>query len=374
VTCIKRGHLTSEKKWANFQTHLEELIPFDPEFNEMAIDTRVENFSGAVLKALAASTPKRHPRDDPRPPTPAGIRDEIRLKNRPRRQWQITRDPALKAEVNHLHRSVTRRLNEWRIDQWSATLESLEPEDQSLWMMTKRAMRVPTPSPPPHPPVTPGGIALSDYDKAEALADNLEAQFQPVTDPSVPAVIETVDVALRSYLLSPASEPQLTTPDEVHEAIKGFKVGKAPGPNGIPNSALKDLPKRAVSLLARIFNAVLCTHHFPQTWKHARVISILKPGKDLALPSSYRSIRILDTIGKLFEKILLTRILHVVNERGLIRDNQFGFRPRHSTFLQLARLVERITRNFGEKRITGAVFLDVSKPSIRSGSMASSTS
>jgi len=49
------------------------------------------------------------------------------------------------------------------------------------------------------PLVTPGGIALSDSEKAETLADNLEAQFQPVTDPSVPAVIETVDVALGSY-------------------------------------------------------------------------------------------------------------------------------------------------------------------------------
>jgi hypothetical protein len=29
--------------------------------------------------------------------------------------------------------------------------------------------------------------------------------------------------------------------------------------------------------------------------------------------------------------------------------------------LQLARLVERLTRNFGEKRLTGAVFLDVAK-------------
>jgi len=29
--------------------------------------------------------------------------------------------------------------------------------------------------------------------------------------------------------------------------------------------------------------------------------------------------------------------------------------------LQLARLIERITRNFGEKRLTGAVFLDVVK-------------
>jgi len=69
----------------------------------------------------------------------------------------------------------------------------------------------------------------------------------------------------------------------------------------------------------------------------------------------------LDTIGKLFEKILLVRILRVVNERGLLRDEQFGFGSKHSTSLQLARLVERITRNFGEKRLTGAVFLDVAK-------------
>ena len=96
-------------------------------------------------------------------------------------------------------------------------------------------------------------------------------------------------------------------------------------------------------------------------WKHARVISIIKPGKDPALLSSYRHISLFDTIGKLFEKILLARILHVVSERGLMRDDQFGFRPRHSTSLQLARLFQRITRNFGEKRFNGPVFLDVAK-------------
>jgi len=44
-----------------------------------------------------------------------------------------------------------------------------------------------------------------------------------------------------------------------------------------------------------------------------------------------------------------------------LRDKQFGFKPKYSTSLQLAHLVERITRNFGEKRLTGAVFLDVAK-------------
>ena len=81
----------------------------------------------------------------------------------------------------------------------------LDPEDQLLWRMAKRVMRVPTPSPPL---VNPGGIALSDSEKSEAFADTLETQFQPVTDPSVSAVIEMVDVALRSYFQTPASEPK----------------------------------------------------------------------------------------------------------------------------------------------------------------------
>ena len=166
---------------------------------------------------------------------------------------------------------------------------------------------------------------------------------------------------LRSYSLSPASEPQLTTPVKVHEAIMVLKVRKSPCPNGIPNRILKHLPKRAVSLLARIFNAVLRNHHFPQTWKHARVTSILKLGKNPALPSSYRPISLLDKICKLFEKISLARILHVINESGVIRDEQFWFRPRHSTSLKVACLVERIAKNFGEKKLSGAVLLDVAK-------------
>jgi len=47
----------------------------------MAIDMYVENFSGAVLKALAASSPKRRSREDQRPSIPAGIQKEITPEN-----------------------------------------------------------------------------------------------------------------------------------------------------------------------------------------------------------------------------------------------------------------------------------------------------
>ena len=59
--------------------------------------------------------------------------------------------------------------------------------------------------------------------------------------------------------------------------------------------------------------------------KHDRVISILKPGKDPTQFPSYRPTGLLDTIGKLFVKILLARILSEVSECELMQDKQFGW-------------------------------------------------
>jgi hypothetical protein len=141
-----------------------------------------------------------------------------------------------------------------------------------------------------------------------------------------------------AYEYAPASEPKLTSPSEVQEAITELKFRKAQDPNVIPNRALKHLPKRAIKLITKLFNAVLRMQYFPPAWKDARVISILKPGKDPILPSSHRPISVLDMFGKFFEKILLTMVLTELNERIVLRDELFGFRLR--TALQLPTLLK----------------------------------
>jgi len=65
----------------------------------------------------------------------------------------------------------------------------------------------------------------------------------------------------------------------------------------------------------------------------------------MALLSSYRPLSLLDTTGKLFEEILLVRIPSKVSWRGLLRDEQFGFSPKHSTSLHLACLVKSDQEN-----------------------------
>jgi hypothetical protein len=73
---------------------------------------------------------------------------------------------------------------------------------------------------------------------------------------------------------------------EFQDAIWGLKVGKAPGPDGIPNRDLKHLPLSVVSFLVVLLKVIFRTQCFPTAWKHVRVISILKPGKGPSLPSS----------------------------------------------------------------------------------------
>jgi hypothetical protein len=307
--------------------------------DEQEIDKCLEELTSAIHEATAASAPRRRPCADPWPLLLASIQDDVRLKNRLRRQWQITRDPALKTQINRLQKFVTYQLNVRRNDQWSDALDSSDSEDQSLWKMTKRSSHSVAPW------QVPSGLAVSDSEKAEALADILEAQFQPVDDQSDPAFTEVADKAMRAYEYTPVSEPTLTTPSDVLQTSKALKAGKAPGLNGIPNRVLRHLTKRAITFRMKVFNAILRTQYFPPAWKHARVVPTVKPGKEPTLPSSFKPIRLLDTVGKLFLKILITRVLREVNERGLLRDEQFAFRPGHSKTLQLARVVERVNRN-----------------------------
>jgi hypothetical protein len=103
--------------WAAFQACLADRLPGNPlVVDEEAIDKSAEKLTNAIQEATASLGPRRRPRAYPRPPLPASIQDEIRLKNWLRRQWQITKDPAVKAQINRLQRSVTYQLNQWRND------------------------------------------------------------------------------------------------------------------------------------------------------------------------------------------------------------------------------------------------------------------
>jgi hypothetical protein len=87
----------------------------------------------------------------------------------------------------------------------------------------------------------------------------------------------------------------------------------------------------------------------------------MKPGKDPKFPQNLRTISLLSTTEKLFEKVILIILQKHNEERDLLNASQFGFRARHTTTLQCMRLTDHVTLNFNNKMATAAVLLDIEK-------------
>ncbi|KFM71667.1 RNA-directed DNA polymerase from mobile element jockey, partial [Stegodyphus mimosarum] len=150
-------------------------------------------------------------------------------------------------------------------------------------------------------------------------------------------------------------------PSEICSYIKTLKNGKSPGYDQITNMMVKRFPMKTICYLTKVFNIILKHQHFPESWKLAKVIPILKPGKPPSEPGSYRPISLLSTISKLLEAVLLNRMQNFIDERNLLIPYQFGFRSKHSNTHQLYRVVELISSGLKTRKVTGGLFLDVAK-------------
>ncbi|GFX21446.1 RNA-directed DNA polymerase from mobile element jockey [Trichonephila clavipes] len=82
--------------------------------------------------------------------------------------------------------------------------------------------------------------------------------------------------------------------------------------------------------------------YFPNAWKTAVVIPILKPGKNPKLAESHRPISLLPILSQLAEKIISARLNDYLEKENILVPEQHGFRPRLSTTHQLLRVVEYI--------------------------------
>ena len=116
-----------------------------------------------------------------------------------------------------------------------------------------------------------------------------------------------------------------------------------------------------VSTLTTIFNWCLRNGYFPKQFKTAKVIPILKKGKDKKSAKNYRPISMLNGLDKIFEKIILNGLNEYTEENNILSKEQFGFRKDHSTIHQVKRIVNMITMNKNQRRSTGVVFLDIEK-------------
>ena len=93
--------------------------------------------------------------------------------------------------------------------------------------------------------------------------------------------------------------------------IENLKPKKAPGPNGITNELVKLIFKAIPKTITLMYNKCLKTGCFPVNWKIAKLITFTKQGKEgSGDPTKYRPISLLNTEGKILERLFIPRIMH----------------------------------------------------------------
>ena len=136
------------------------------------------------------------------------------------------------------------------------------------------------------------------------------------------------------------------SPAEFHAAASNLSSSAATDPDKVAYPMLRHLPRSGMDFLLHIFNLSWTSHSFPSIWKKSSIIPIHKMGKPLDCLASFQPISLTSCVSKLFERIVLSRLLFFLESNSIPSPGQAGFRSGRSTLDQILYLSQSISDGF----------------------------
>ena len=324
------------------------------------LDTAVLSFTEKIIYFAELSIPHKtvtvRPNDQPWYNN--SIRRESRKRDRLKRKASRANNPYLWCKYKTTRNKVNNMIKKAKED-FYGNLENIDfkyNDQKQFWKCVRYFMKNNTTNVIPpllkHDRLGNSEVIFEDMEKATVLNEYFtEITNLNDTDVNLPYFDErTTDVF-------PAIEISRT---EVLETIRTLQLNKATGPDGISHRLILGAAHSICKPLSILFNLSLRKSQFPSSWKEANVVPLFKKGEH-KLPSNYRPISLLSSIGKLMERIVFKHMYNFLHERKLINKYQSGFQPGHSTVFQLTEIYDRISKSLDERKYTCMVFCDISK-------------
>lgn len=283
-----------------------------------------------------------------------------RFRRRLQRSYNLSERNMLICLLKQLDQLIEYHVQNDRNISWYKFLRSLPPGKKKFWLLTK-AMRGAKPR--IEVLTQDGADVYNNFEKANIIAEVFEDSHKISTNTisgNEEGVIRHVEWLDRQITPQRGDHEPISI-DEVKRHVKNLKNAKAPGLDGIKPIVLKKMPDSLFKIVTNIFNWCLGNSYFPKLFKVAKVVPILKKGKDSKIPKSYRPISMLNCLDKVFEKIIFQRLIEFTENNSILKEEQFGFRKQHSTTHQVKRIVNIIDSNKRQRKSTGIVFLDIEK-------------
>ena len=106
---------------------------------------------------------------------------------------------------------------------------------------------------------------------------------------------------------------------------------------------VKDSSHFISEILANIYNSSIHSGIFPYKLKLSYIIPAHKGNSKMSI-GNYRPISVIPIFGKIFEKLIHSRLMSFLNKENILFDHQFGFRSKRSTDLAILDIIVQILK------------------------------
>jgi hypothetical protein len=134
----------------------------------------------------------------------------------------------------------------------------------------------------------------------------------------------------------PTIKFKFVLPKETEDVVNSLKMKDSYGYDGISTKILKQSVPYILSKMTYLCN-LISTGIFPTRLKFAEIKPLYKNGK-----IGNRSISLLTSFSKIFEKIIYARLIHQLTHNHILVDEQFGFRTNLSMHLASYKLINDV--------------------------------
>ena len=208
---------------------------------------------------------------------------------------------------------------------------------------------------------TDGNIITENGHKAALLNSHFAKQSDLQVDDNHNPLDDPGQTDRESNAQTPKLETITLSPNEVLSTLNSLDPNKSCGPDELPPKLLKLVALLIHEPLTQLFNNCLHTGTYPSIWKQANVHPIYKKKGSPSDPTNYRPISLLPCLSKVFGRLVFKHIYKHLTDHQLLSPKQSGYRPGHSTQIQLLHLTQSMYSNIDNGNDFTAVYLDISK-------------
>jgi hypothetical protein len=148
------------------------------------------------------------------------------------------------------------------------------------------------------------------------------------------------------------------TEEELSQIVSSFKHHKASGADKLKGRIIKFLHPFVSEFIVHVYNSCLRISDFPQCWKKGVLKVLLKdPSGDPTDVKNYRPITLLLEYGKIFEKLIRSRLFRAA-PAPFHSPRQYGFTPNRSAIDAIKKYLEIVKDS--QTKYVASLFIDIS--------------